>query len=399
MNAINRTRISAIVKSLFSMGLDIKISSMETFPFIPDGVIADQEYRALVSMVYTVRSDIVRLMNGADKPLQDVDKDGALGTSDNGTVSDFELERVSKLEAALLCHAVLERHAETLEEKARKDSEEAGLKTNDGGRYRISRKGREFRGFLNTWDEFLVDLKNKAVAGTSWAIKIAAAEELVFPHVSAQDATDQYLEYFEDENVEKVSHKAWDKLLDAAEAYGTLITNHEEAMANFNELPKEFKERAKSEVAIENAEFRQESRNSEYWINRFLEPWALLCHTGVPSNLVDSPEWRTAAAYKRVAAARAKVAEVNAQALELEAMNAEAEAYDALAAARKRMAALAARNEALMNGTLVPEPTKVQVTDQEALSIMFPDVPKGTKGNGAIKPLGVPTIPDYNTHR
>ena len=162
-------------------------------------------------------------------------------------------------------------------------------------------------------------------------------------------------------------------------------------MANFNELPKEFKERAKSEVAIENAEFRQESRNSEYWINRFLEPWALLCHTGAPKALVDSPEWRTAAAYKRVAAARAKVAEVNAQALELEAMNAEAEAYDALAAARKRMAALAARNEALMNGTSVLDPTKVEPA-------LTPDVPSDTPKNGGIKPFGANGIPSY-THR
>ena len=46
MNTTNRTRIAMIVKSLFTMGLDSKISNMETVPFIPDGVIADQEYIA-----------------------------------------------------------------------------------------------------------------------------------------------------------------------------------------------------------------------------------------------------------------------------------------------------------------------------------------------------------------
>ena len=394
MNTTNRTIIAAQVKALFTLDLDTKIFNMEVVPFIADGVIADQEYRALVSMIYTVRSDIVRLMNGDDKPLQDVDKPGALGTSDNGTVSDFEIERGVLLASALRCHAVLERHSETLAEKARKDSEEAGRKTDDGGRYRIARKGREFRGYLNTWDEFLLDLKSKAVAGTAWAIKIAHAEELVFPMVSAQCATDEYLEYFEDENVTKVSLKAWDKLLDAAETYGTLLIEHERTMGDFNELPKEFKERAKSEIAIENVNFRQESRNSEYWINRFLEPWALLCHTGAPKALVDSPEWRTAAAYKRVSAAKAKVAEVNAQALELEAMNAEAEAYEALSAARKRMAALAARNEALMNGT--PEPkVEIEASSEEVMETIKA---AGTPKNGGIKPVGLPGFPSY-THR
>lgn len=398
MNTTNRTTIAAQVKAVFAMGLDAKIADMDVVPFIPDGVIADQEYRALVSMIYSVRSDIVRLMNGIDKPLQDADRLGSVGTSDNGTVSDFELERDALLQSALRCHAVLERHAETLAEKARKDSEEAGVKTNDGGRYRIARKGREFRGFLNTWDEFLLDLRSKAVPGTSWAIKIDAAGELVFPLVSAQQASDEYLDYFEDENVTKVSYKAWDKLLDACEQYGTLISEHEFVMANFNELPQEFKERAKSEVAVENANFRQESRNSEYWINRFLEPWALLCHTGAPKALVDSPEWRAAAAQKRAALARAKLAEVNAQTLELEAMNAEAEAYNALAAARQRMAALAARNEALMNGTSTKVETKVEtetkVSDNDALAGKLP-----AKSNGGIRSMfGMPSIPSY-THR
>lgn len=397
MSTMNRTRISAIVKALFAMDLDTKLSTMETVPFIPDGVIADQEYRALVSMIYSVRSDIVRLMNGSDKPLQGADRPGSVGTNDNGTTSDFELERDALLQSALRCHAILERHAETLADKVRKDSEEAGLMTNDGGRYRIVKKGREFHGYLNTWDEFLLDLKTKAVAGTSWAIKIGHAEELVFPIVSAQDATDEYLEYFEDENVTKVSHKAWDKLLDAAEQYGTLMTEHEFTMANFNELPKEFKERAKSEINLENRNFRQESRNSEYWINRFLEPWALLCHTGAPKNLVDSPEWRTAAAYKRAALARAKLAEVNAQASELEAMNAEAEAYNALAVARQRMAALAARNEALMKGTPEPkvaEPVQITKAERDEVLALIDAIPARKVGlNGSSS-----GIPSY-THR
>jgi hypothetical protein len=373
MNTINRTRISNIVKAVFFMSLDERLSDMEIVPFTPDGVFADQEYRTLVSMIYGVRFDIVRLMDGSDKPLQDEAKAGSLGTQGNGPALDFEIEREFLLHDALRCHAILERHAQTLEEKARNDSEEAGRRTNDGGRYRIARKGREFRGFLNTWDEFLLDLKSKAVAGSPWAIKIDEAEELVFPLVSAQDATDEYLKYFEVDNVTKVSHKAWDKLTDALEQYGMLLVTHDNAMCEFNELPVEFKDRAKSLVAIENSTFRQESRNSEYWVNRFLEPWALLCHTGLPKALIDSPEWRTATAHKRAAAARIKVAEITAQALELEAMNAEAEALEALAAARQRIAALSNQNVLL---------DKIEA--------------KGVKSNGGVKPVGMTTgIPSY----
>ena len=382
MNTINRTRIANIVKAVFSMSLDEKFSNMPVVPFTPDGVLADQEYRALVSMIYSVRLDIVRLMDGSDKPLQDNPRDGSLATRDHGTSSDFEIEREFLLHDALRCHSILERHAQTLEEKACKDAEEAGFRTNDGGRYRIVRKSREFRGFLNTWDDFLLDLKSKAIAGSSWAIKIDKAGDLVFPLVSAQDATDEYLKYFEVDNVTKVSQNAWEKLLDGFERYGALIIAHSNTMCEFNDLPSEFKERAKSLVATENYNFRQESKNSEYWINRFMEPWALLCHVGVPKALIDSPEWRAAAAHKRAATARAKVAEINAQALELEAMNAEAEAYEALAAARKRVAALRS----------VTAPLDVVDT------VEIKDVkPNGDiKPNGGIKPVGmVPSIPSY----
>ena len=36
---------------------------------------------------------------------------------------------------------------------------------------------------------------------------------------------------------------------------------------------------------------------------------------------------------------------------------------------------------------------------QGAEPALTPDVPSDTPKNGGIKPLGVPTIPDYNTHR
>ena len=347
MNNSNRTRLSLIVNALFAAGLNHRIKGMEATPY-QVGLFAEQDYRAGVSVLYTIRMDLVRMQDGSDEPLQDRPKNGSLEANDTGRESDIEIERRVVMAEAVRAHAVIERHLESLAKQATSDLEEAGVRTTSGGRYVISSSGRQFRAYCGSWHDFLMDLKANATAGSPWMLKIQRAEELVhFPYVSAQDATDEFMDYFEDANVLKTSERAWDKLFDRLEMMGQTLRDHEQMTNAFNAMDDAMRDAGKTEFAAACREHKRDIKNHEWWLERMLEPWALLLATGVPKDLVNSPEWRTKEAELRAAKARVKLVEVQAEMLELEALNAETEAMLALKQARARMAQLTARNNEL----------------------------------------------------
>jgi hypothetical protein len=367
MNKINHTRIALIVNAIFAQGLQAKIKGMEQVPY-QVGLFAEQDYRAIVSMLYTVRMDLIRMQDGADRPLQDVPREGSMDCNDamgsDTTYSEQEAERHNLMAQASRCHAVLERHLESLAKQASSDLEEAGSKTASGGRYVLSSSTRSFKAFCGSWEDFLIDMRANAKAGTPWMLKIERAEEFVtFPHVSAQDATDEFMEYFEDENVLKTSGRAWEKLEDRFELLGQTLLNHEHMTAAFNALPKLSHDLAKADFAVACREFKQEVKNHDWWITRFMDPWALLCATGASTDLINSAEWRTKEAELRTANARLRLRETEAEMMELEALNMEAETTIALRAARNRMAQLSARNEELYN---LANPKAVVKVDKQA---------------------------------
>ena len=356
MNNSNRTRLSLIVNALFAAGLNDRIKGMEATPY-QVGLFAEQDYRAGVSVLYTIRMDLVRMQDGSDKPLQDRPKEGSLEANDTGRESDIEIERRAVMAEAVHAHAVIERHLESLAKQAASDLEEAGVRSASGGRYVISSSGHQFRAYCDSWHDFLMDLKANATAGSSWMLKIERAQELVhFPYVSAQDATDEFMDYYEDANVLKTSASAWDKLLDRLEMLGQTLRDHEQMTNAFNAMDEAMRDAGKAEFAIACRKHKREVKNHDWWLERMLEPWALLLATGAPKDLVDSPEWRTKEAELRAAKARVKLVEVQAEMLELEALNAETEAMIALKQARARMAQLAARNNELFAEFNPPAP-------------------------------------------
>ena len=356
MNNSNRTRLSLIVNAIFAAGLNDRIKTMEATSY-QVGLFAEQDYRAGVSVLYTIRMDLVRMQDGSDKPLQDRPKYGSLEANDTGRESDIEIERRAVMAEAARAHAVIERHLESLAKQASSDLEEAGVRTTSGGRYVISSSGRQFRAYCGSWHDFLLDLKANAQAGTPWMLKIERAQELVsFPCVSAQDATDAFMDYFEDANVLKTSARAWDKLFDRLEMLGQTLRDHEQMTNAFNAMDDAMRDAGKTEFAAACREHKRDVKNHDWWLERMLEPWALLLATGAPKDLVNSPEWRTKEAELRAAKARVKLVEVQAEMLELEALNAETEAMLALKQARERMAQLSARNNALFAEFNPPAP-------------------------------------------
>lgn len=360
MTNANRTRLSLIVTGLFDADLNDRIKNMVATPYTV-GLFAEQDYRALVSMLYTIRMDLVRMQDGSDKPLQDRPKDGSLESNDTGRESDVSVERRELMAQACRAHAVIERHLVSLGKQAAADMEEAGSRTTSGGRYVIATSGRKFQAYCGTWGDFILDLKASATAGTAWMLKVERAEELVsFPHVSAQDATDEFMDYFEDANVLKTSGTAWTKLLDRLEMRGELIRNHQKETDALNALEGPMRDIAKADYAVACREFKRDMKSNSWWLERMLEPWALLLATGVPKDLVNSPEWRTKEAELRASKARVRLAEVQAEMLELEALNAETESMLALKVARQRMAQLSERNAALFAEYAPPavKPTK-----------------------------------------
>lgn len=387
MNTINRTQLSLTVTAIFANGLN-DILKGATFTPYESGLFAEQDYRTIISMRASVRWDLVVMQDGSDVPAMDAAKEGSMAANDTGADSEMEIERREVLKEAMLCHAVLERHLETVAKTAASDTEEAGKRTTTGGRYTISKKGREFRAYGDTFEEYLIGLKAGATPGTSWAIKIDRAFELVghFPLVSAQEATDMFPDYFEDENVRKVSLKAWEKLLDCFARDAELTQAHAHDMATYNALSAEWQKTGASEIAVACKEYKRAHKSNLYWITRFMEPWQLLCATGIPAELVDSPEWRTAEAEVRVAKAKAKLAETNANLMELEALNMEAEAHLALRAARERMTALAARNTELHDKLTVP-PVRADDIKVEVKTEPEPEV----KAQPAIT-IGTPVV-------
>ena len=346
MSVINHTRIARIVNAVFSDGdLPSKLKGMASPVPYELGLFAEQDYRAGVSAIYTLRSMIIRLMDveALLKPLQDQPAEGSLESNDLGTESDTDIERREALKEALYAHSVIERHLESLAKQARNDLEEAGSKTADGGRLRFNLKTKQFQAYCGSFEDFIKDAFVSAKPGTRWYYQLDAAKSLTFPFVSAQEAADMYSSYFEDEALVKVSSKAWDKVMDSLEAMGQDIADHESLLMQYNALDKEHQTAgAKSDLAVACKEYKQTMRNHEYWVNRFLSPWALLMHLGAPAELLNSPEWRTKEAEIRTRAARAQMADVQATITETQAGMAEMEANMALMQMRKQMAEMQA---------------------------------------------------------
>lgn len=356
MTKINRTPISAAVNGAFNTVIDGQsVKDIITNLVLPVeyefGVFADQDIRVLVSMYYALIFELVSLMPYNDAPLQDAPKTGSLEANDTGVEDRFSVERDAAIKEVLHGIAVIHRHLLSLDERARKELEEAGQRTADGGRQRFNLKARVYKSIVKDYEDVLIDMKlREPVSNVRRVAQIEMAMDYNLPKVSETDAGQEFYDYLDEERLERSALRAWDNVLSSLQDVSFEIDRNAATMEKLNaELaeasqlrnPQDRKvamDSVKSRMVLARNEHRQNINYPQWLLKQRLSPLALLAHTGAPKALVESPEWRAEAAKLRAAAARAKSQEVQAQMVEMEALMLEQEANMGLFSLRKRMA-------------------------------------------------------------
>lgn len=311
--------IQYAVRAMFAMDKAEELKGLEVAPY-KFGLFAEQDYKASNSMYWHVARDIITLQRVETKALQDQPKEGSLEANDNGVSNEREEERLDLLKKATLTLAILARANESLAERARKDSEKVGNKTEDGSRLRFNLNygGKAFKPYHLDFDEFCVKMLEDAEPGSVWAMKIEAARSTVFPLVDATQAMNALPKLFSDDEVEELSIKAWDKLIESFAKFGQFMEMHNKDVAKYNAL--HTKDAAASkEFDRVCRQFNRDKRNCEYWVKRFMEPIALLSVTGMPNHVINTPYWRAEVA--KAKAAEAEVATMEAEAKAAEAIS------------------------------------------------------------------------------
>lgn len=403
MNAINRTRIAAQVNAAFTLHL----SSGETLhDFLVDhaqpslyvyGLFPEQDMRVLTSVYYTLLNELIGLQVVSDKPLQDRPQEGSLEANDNGVGDSLQAEREFAQAQVMRDLAAVERHLFSCQEYARKMSEEAGRKTEDGGRIRFNRKTNGWVMPVPDFDEALKDALARATPHSQWAAKIALVQETVsLPIMSETRAQEIVSELLQDNtSLDKIASKTWTAVMDLMAECGQELTRHDKVMADLNlemsRLSDEYvgqELRAKLEVvktrmAQATSRHRENLNYPKWLLERKLEAVQLLAHSGTPKALLESPEWltkeaevATAKAHADLAMAQAKTAQMNANLLLMEANAALMEQQKVMA---DMMARINQRTKELM-GT--PEPKAEKKAKQAKTKLEEPEAKEKIKAKG-----------------
>lgn len=381
---MNRTSIHNAVTAVFAMHLVTDIKNLVPTSQFEFGLFADQDIKVLMSTLWTKRSELVNLMYVEDTPVHGQPAEGSLETNDTGRGDENEEERAEAVKVVIHEIAVITRRIKSLEMQAGEETEEAGKKTKDGARFRFNLKNRQFKSYLDTMGEWLIKRKAEVKPG-SYLTKLEMVEAMIedsegryssievfsddcthydnitvgageISTVTAQTAIDEFKDLADDEFLTKVSIKAWDRLIERLELAGEDIIKHTQFMALFNARTEDERKDLKTEVSEENKDYKSTMRNHDWWFkNVLLQPLSLLAHTGCPTYLINSPEWRTEDAKLKAADALAKVAEINATMAETNANIALFDANEKL----MEMNDLLAKQQAIMASRMAKYTTPV----------------------------------------
>ena len=372
MNA-NRTIIASQVNaaSVLFVGTDrvfdlIKRFSEKSVPFAY-GLFPEQDQRVVASVFYTTIGEAISLAKFEDKPLQDQPKAGSLDANDTGRGNEQDEERAQAQADAFMRLAALERHSESLHERARTVLEEAGQKTGDGGRIRYNRQSNGWVMPQMRTYEALKDAIARATPNMPWMFKAQATLDALYESsyfsededgvlhakMAEMDAEAIVLELLtEATNVDACAAKAWDRIGETLIELGYELARHDEVMAKLNEdlavvneayrNPQERKTHAdviKAEMAAETKEHKAAIRYPLWLLTKQFEPVSLLAHDNTfAKHLVESPEWRTQEAREMAAKAQADAAMAQSQMAEMQANMALMEANMNLMKVRAAMA-------------------------------------------------------------
>lgn len=354
----NISAIGLAVKAAFGLTLGgqrvsdaIKVCAQQVpYEF---GIFAEQDVRALVSMFYTLVYQLVGLQPVNDRPLQDAPKEGSLEWNDTGRADEQALAREEAIQQCLRGIAVLGRHLRSLHSKAVKDTEEAGNRTNDGGRLRFNFKSTAFKPYAKSLEEILIDMRAETPAADVRRLaQIDMAADLNLPLVAETDAGQEFMDYMDPMKLVAGSIRAANAVIDQLIDLGDILVRHEARMAELNaerneanlivnrEQRKLAVDSVMSRMAMERNQYRLDTNRPLWMLKQRLSPVAFLRHEGALRELTESAEWRAAEALERAKMARIKVVEAQAATTEIEATMAEQEANMALYKARQQQLAM-----------------------------------------------------------
>jgi len=364
MNVMNRTFISNVVNAAFTLMIGeerlrdvlINLGQQTEYQF---GLFPEQDMRVCASAYYSLVNRVIALQDGTDKPLQDQPQWGSLEDNDNGQSDERALEREEEIKEVVRLLSALERHFDSLAEFARKMGEEAGQRTQDGGRIRFNRKsGTGWVMPVPVFEEVVDDQIARAIPGTPWYLKACRAKETVVLHsMSEADAKEIVSELLSDPtSLDKVSGRVWDNVIDLMAECGSEISRHEKVMSALNEElacvteaytnPRDRKgkvEVVKARMAHETTLHRENLNFPKWMLTKRLEATALLAQSGTPKWLLESPEWQTREAEEAAAKAQADLAMAQAQMAQMNANMLLMETNMALMQQQKAMAEMQAQ--------------------------------------------------------
>ena len=427
MNA-NRTIIASQVNAAFVLhvGTD-RVSDLvarfaeNSVPF-EYGLFPEQDQRVVASVFYTTIGEAISLAKFEDKPLQDQPKAGSLDANDTGRGNEQDEERAQAQADAFMRLAALERHSESLHERARTVLEEAGQKTGDGGRIRYNRQSNGWVMPQMRTYEALKDAIARATPNTPWMFKAQATLDALYESsyfsededgvsyakMAEMDAEAIVLELLtEATNVDACAAKAWDRIGETLIELGRELARHDKAMVRLNEdlhivneayrNPQERKTKAdvvKAEMAAETKEHKAAIRYPLWLLTKQFEPVSLLAHDNTfAKHLVESPEWRTQEAREMAAKAQADAAMAQSQMAEMQANMALMEANMNLMRIRKAMAEQQeAMNKQMKEMAEFMKPAKAKAKVDEEKAKAEKPVPKGANVLSARGSILQPTF-------
>lgn len=424
MTKINRTPMAAVVNAAFNLSIKDK---NETTSRIVDimrnlqhvtyeyGIFPEQDSRVLKSVLWGLRNEHVSLQYVDMKPLMDKPAEGSLEANDTGKPDEHAVERALAIKENQYLQAIVERHIESLRKQVRSDFEEAGHRTEDGGRMRFNFKsslpyGATEMDTVEDW--YTKQLAQTPVGSKRYYQLIQSRETIHLPLVSAQQANDEWLSlvgYDEsEERFTKLANRDWDSIRDLLTECGNELYRHEDEMAKLNaqlaEVQAKYHERTaqtqhsgpiKTAMAVERQTHRQNINRPLWLLARKFEATALLAHVGVPQDIINSSEWRAKEAELRAAEARAKAQEAQAQMMEVEANMMEMEANmllmqsrQALAQMQLKMQEQMAQFNAMMNPPKADKPTKATKSKGDLAEDKLEKEFKPLKGANVISTRG-----------
>lgn len=377
---MNRTIIAQVVAASFNLTIgDERLCDVLKRVAKPSGYVfglfPEQDMRVCTSAYYSLVNRLIALQIVQDKPLQDQPQAGSLEANDNGQPDERSLEREEEIKEVIRDLSALERHLVSLSEFCRKMNEEAGQRTQDGGRVRFNRKnGSDWIMPVPEFEVVIDDQIARSIPGSSWYLKAHKAKEtVVLRSMSETEASQVVSDLLTDpSSLDRVSQRAWDNLVDLMSDCGMELMRHEKVMKDLNdeleavqaaysvrEQRRVHTEGVKARMAHETTLHRENLNFPKWMLEKRLEATALLAHAGTPKWILESPEWLTQEAKEAAAKAQADLSMAQAQMAQMNANMLLMEVNMQLMQQQKAMAEMQAQmNKRMQEFKAMTEPVK-----------------------------------------